>query len=156
MVKELNFCHNKINRSWHPVNLFHVDLSFKVYRNKKFSQYCGEKTKIEKSKESVEKDINSILQLLGKIVNNKSQNIKRGEQEHESIKEFIVKIRNEIDKHLTHLEKKICNEADTILNEEKSKATDLIAEIEEKQKNLKKMQDQLHTVIPHASNSNHF
>ncbi|VDI41218.1 Hypothetical predicted protein [Mytilus galloprovincialis] len=33
----------------------------------------------------------------------------------------------------------------------KSKATDLIAEIEGKQKNLKKMQDQLHTVIPHAS-----
>ncbi|CAG2201147.1 unnamed protein product [Mytilus edulis] len=33
----------------------------------------------------------------------------------------------------------------------KSKATDLITEIEEKQKNLKKMQDQLHTVIPHAS-----
>ncbi|XP_076108481.1 uncharacterized protein LOC143076539 [Mytilus galloprovincialis] len=110
-----------------------------------------EKTKIEKSKESVEKEINSILQLLGKIVNDKSQNIKRGEQEYESIKEFIVKIRNEIDKHLTHLEKKICNEADTILNEEKSKATDLIAEIAEKQKNLKKMQDQLHTVIPHIS-----
>ncbi|XP_076108490.1 uncharacterized protein LOC143076548 isoform X2 [Mytilus galloprovincialis] len=110
-----------------------------------------EKTKIEKSKESVEKEINSILQLLVKIVNNKSQNIKRGEQEYKSIKKFIVKIRNEIDKHLTHLEKKICNEADTILNEEKSKATDLIAEIGEKQKNLKKMQDQLHTVIPHAS-----
>ncbi|XP_071178687.1 uncharacterized protein [Mytilus edulis] len=110
-----------------------------------------EKTKIEKSKESVEKDINSVLQLLGKIVNNKSQNIKRGEQEYKSIKKFIVKIRNEIDKHLTHLEKKICNEADTILNEEKSKATDLIAEIGEKQKNLKKMQDQLHSVIPHAS-----
>ncbi|VDI37425.1 Hypothetical predicted protein [Mytilus galloprovincialis] len=110
-----------------------------------------EKTKIEKSKESVEKEINSILQLLGKIVNDKSQNFKRGEQEYESIKEFIVKIRNEIDKHLTHLEKKICNEADTILNKEKSKATDLITEIEEKQKNLKKMQDQLHTVIPHAS-----
>ncbi|XP_076108478.1 uncharacterized protein LOC143076538 [Mytilus galloprovincialis] len=110
-----------------------------------------EKTKIEKSKESVEKDINSILQLLGKIVNNKSQNIEKGEQEYKSIKEFIVKIRNEIDKHLTHLEKKICNEADTILNEEKSKATDLIAAIAEKQKNLKKMQDQLHTVIPHAS-----
>ncbi|CAG2254801.1 unnamed protein product [Mytilus edulis] len=110
-----------------------------------------EKTKIEKSKESVEKEINSILQLLGKIENNKSQNIKRGEQEYESIKEFIVKIRNEIDKHLTHLEKKICSEADTILNEEKSKATDLITEIEEKQKNLKKMQDQLHSVIPHAS-----
>ncbi|XP_071178776.1 repetitive organellar protein-like [Mytilus edulis] len=109
-----------------------------------------EKTKIKKSKESVEKEINSILQLLGKIVNDKSQNIKR-EQEYESIKEFIVKIRNEIDKHLTHLEKKICNEADTILNEEKSKATDLITEIEEKQKNLEKMQDQLHSVIPHAS-----
>ncbi|XP_063426151.1 uncharacterized protein LOC134709956 [Mytilus trossulus] len=110
-----------------------------------------EKTKIEKSKESVEKEINSILQILGKIVNNKSQNIKRGEQEYESIKEFIVKIRNEIDEHLTHLEKKIYQEADTILNQEKSKATDLIAEIEEKQKILKKMQDQLHIVIPHTS-----
>ncbi|CAG2227073.1 unnamed protein product [Mytilus edulis] len=108
-------------------------------------------TKIEKKKESVEKDVNSILHILDKIVNNKSQNIKRGEQEYKSIKEFIVKIRNEIDKHLTHLEKKICSEADTILNEEKSKATDLITEIEEKQKNLKKMQDQLHSVIPHAS-----
>ncbi|XP_076108491.1 uncharacterized protein LOC143076549 [Mytilus galloprovincialis] len=110
-----------------------------------------EKTKIEKSKESVEKEINSVLQLLGKVVNNKSQNIKRGEQEYESIKEFIVKIRSEIDKHLTHLEKKIYQQADTILNQEKSKATDLIAEIEGKQKNLRKMQDQLHTVIPHAS-----
>ncbi|XP_063426152.1 uncharacterized protein LOC134709957 [Mytilus trossulus] len=110
-----------------------------------------EKTKIEKSKESVEKEINSILQLLGKIVNNKSQNIKRGEQEFDRIKEFIVKIRKEIDEHLTHLEKKIYQEADTILNQEKSKATDLIAEIEEKQKNLKKIQDQLHTVMPHAS-----
>ncbi|XP_063396737.1 uncharacterized protein LOC134681179 [Mytilus trossulus] len=110
-----------------------------------------EKTKIEKSKESVEKEINSILQLLGKIVNNKSQNIKRGEQEYKSIKEFIVKIRSEIDKHLTHLEMKIYQEADTILNQERSKATDLITEIEGKQKNLKKMQDQLHTVIPHAS-----
>ncbi|XP_076082431.1 uncharacterized protein LOC143053524 [Mytilus galloprovincialis] len=108
-------------------------------------------TKIEKKKESVEKDVNSILHILDKIVNNKSQNIKRGEQEHKSIKEFIVKIRNEIDEHLTHLEKKIYQEADTILNQEKSKATDLIAEIEGKQKNLKKMQDQLHTVIPHAS-----
>ncbi|XP_071151296.1 E3 ubiquitin-protein ligase TRIM71-like [Mytilus edulis] len=108
-------------------------------------------TKIEKKKKSVEKDVNSILHILDKIVNNKSQNIKRGEQEHKSIKEFIVKIRNEIDEHLTHLEKKIYQEADTILNQEKSKATDLIAEIEGKQKNLKKMQDQLHTVIPHAS-----
>ncbi|XP_076108193.1 uncharacterized protein LOC143076352 [Mytilus galloprovincialis] len=110
-----------------------------------------EKTKIEKSKESVEKEINSILQLLGKIVNDKSQNIKRGEQEYDSIKEFIMKIRNEIDKHLTHLEKKIYQQADTILDQEKSKATDLITEIEEKQKILKKMQDQLHTVIPHIS-----
>ncbi|XP_071177803.1 E3 ubiquitin-protein ligase TRIM39-like [Mytilus edulis] len=91
-----------------------------------------EKTKIEKSKESVEKDINSILQLLDEIVNNKSQNIKRGEEEYESIKKLIVKIRNEIDKHLTHLEKRICKEADTILNEQKSKAKDLIAEIGEK------------------------
>ncbi|XP_076095554.1 uncharacterized protein LOC143066544 [Mytilus galloprovincialis] len=110
-----------------------------------------EKTKIEKSKESVEKDINSILHLLGKIVNNKSQNIKRGEEEYVSLKDFIVKIRNEIDEHLTHLEKKIYQEAETILNQEKSKAADLIAEIEAKQKNLKKMQNQLHTVIPHTS-----
>ncbi|CAC5384117.1 unnamed protein product [Mytilus coruscus] len=92
-----------------------------------------EKTKVEKSKESVEKDINSMLHLLDKMVNNKSQNIKR-EQEYESIKEFFVKIRNEIDKHLTHLEKKICNEADTILNQEKSKATDLIAKLKENRK----------------------
>ncbi|XP_063436458.1 uncharacterized protein LOC134717888 [Mytilus trossulus] len=108
------------------------------------------KTKIEKQKESVEKDINTILHLLGNIVYNKSQNIKR-EEEYVSIKEFIVKIRNEIDKHLTHLEKKIYQEADTILNQEKSKTTDLITEIEGKQKNLKKMQDQFHTVIPYAS-----
>ncbi|XP_063409365.1 uncharacterized protein LOC134692477 [Mytilus trossulus] len=109
-----------------------------------------EKTKIEKKKESVEKDIKSILHLLGKIVYSKSQNIKR-EEEYISIKEFIVKIRNAIDKHLTNLEKKIYQEADTILNQEKSKAADLITEIEGNQKNLKKMLDQLHTVIPHAS-----
>ncbi|XP_063397239.1 uncharacterized protein LOC134681528 [Mytilus trossulus] len=110
-----------------------------------------EKTKIEKSKEFVEKEINSILHLLGKIVNEKSQNIKAGEEEYKSIKEFIVKLRSEIDKHLTHLENKIYQEAETILNQEKSKATDLRSEIEEKQKNLETMQDQLHTVLPRTS-----
>ncbi|XP_063447134.1 uncharacterized protein LOC134726654 [Mytilus trossulus] len=65
------------------------------------------------------------------------QQFNLGEQEYQSIKEFIVKLRNEIDKHLTHLEKKICGEADTILNQEKSKARDLIAEIGRKTEKLK-------------------
>ncbi|CAC5401551.1 unnamed protein product [Mytilus coruscus] len=45
-----------------------------------------EETKIEKSKESVEKDINSILHLLDKIEDNISTNIKTGEQQCEDIK----------------------------------------------------------------------
>ncbi|CAG2237788.1 unnamed protein product [Mytilus edulis] len=93
-----------------------------------------EKTKIEKSKDSVEKDIKSLLHLLDTMH-----------------KRLHNEISNEIDKHLTHLEKKICEEADTILNQEKSKARSLVAEIEGKQKILKEMQNQLHTVIPHTS-----
>ncbi|CAG2192819.1 unnamed protein product [Mytilus edulis] len=110
-----------------------------------------EKTKIEKSTQSVQKQIDSIKHFLDKLINNKSKNIKRCEKENDNIKELIFKIRKDINKHLTHLEKKLCNEADTIWNQEKSKAKDLITEIEGKQKNFKEMQDHLHTVIPHTS-----
>ncbi|XP_076089593.1 uncharacterized protein LOC143059889 [Mytilus galloprovincialis] len=110
-----------------------------------------EKTKIEKSTQSVQKQIDSIKHFLDKLINNKSKNIKRCEKENDNIKELIFKIRKDINEHLTHLEKKLCNEADTIWNQEKSKAKDLITEIEGKQKNFKEMQDHLHTVIPHTS-----
>ncbi|XP_052103750.1 uncharacterized protein LOC127737244 [Mytilus californianus] len=110
-----------------------------------------EKTKIEKSTQSVQKQIDSIKHFLDKLINNKSKNIKRCEQENDNIKELILKICKDINKHLTHLEKKLCNEADTIWNQEKSKAKDLITEIEGKQKNLKEMQDHLQTVIPYTS-----
>ncbi|CAC5393763.1 unnamed protein product [Mytilus coruscus] len=96
-----------------------------------------EKSKIEKSKETVETDINYILNLLEKIINNKSKNIKTAENQCVSIKKSIGEIRQEINKHLDHLEKKLCQEADTIWNQEKSKATDFITEIEGKTKNLK-------------------
>ncbi|CAG2232056.1 unnamed protein product [Mytilus edulis] len=98
-----------------------------------------EKTKIDETKESVEKDINSILHLLDKMVNNKSTNIKTGEQQCEDIKKSIHKIREKMNKHLDHLEKKLCQEVDIIWNQEKSNATDLITEIKEKKKTLKKV-----------------
>ncbi|VDI49949.1 Hypothetical predicted protein [Mytilus galloprovincialis] len=110
-----------------------------------------EKTKIDQSKQSLEKQINSINHFLEKLVTNKSKNIAKGEREYESIQDFIANIRKEINSHLSHLEKKLCNEAETVLKEEKSKAMDLITEIEGKQKILKKMQDHLHIVIPHTS-----
>ncbi|CAG2226944.1 unnamed protein product [Mytilus edulis] len=110
-----------------------------------------EKTNTDQSKQSLEKQINSINHFLEKLVTNKSKNIARGEREYESIQDFVVKIRKEINSHLTRLEKKLCNEAETILNQVKSEATDFITEIKGKQKNLKKMQEHLHTVIPHTS-----
>ncbi|XP_052103752.1 uncharacterized protein LOC127737247 [Mytilus californianus] len=106
-----------------------------------------EKIKIEKSTQSVQKQIGSIKHCLDKLINNKSKNIKRCEQEHDNIKELILKIRKDINKHLTHLEKKLCNEADTISNQEKLKARDLITEIEGQQTKLKEMQEHLHSVI---------
>ncbi|XP_052091106.1 protein wech-like [Mytilus californianus] len=110
-----------------------------------------DQTKIEKSKKSVEKDITSILQLLDKMANNKSENIQRGEQQYQIIKESISKIRKEINKHLDQLEKKIYKEADTIWGLEKSKLTGFIVEIEEKRKSLKEMQEDLHAVKVHTS-----
>ncbi|CAC5385515.1 TRIM2_3 [Mytilus coruscus] len=110
-----------------------------------------EKTKIEKSKESLDKDINSILHLLDKMVNNKSANIKTGEQQRETIKKSIVKIRNEINKHLDQLEKKLQQEADNLWDQEKAKAIEFITEIEGKKNNLQKMQDHLHSVATHSS-----
>ncbi|XP_076088178.1 uncharacterized protein LOC143058586 [Mytilus galloprovincialis] len=110
-----------------------------------------EKTKIEKSKESVGKDINSILQFLDKMVNNKSENIQRGEKQYQSIKESIREFKMEINKHLDKLEKKLCKEADTIWGQEKSKLTDFIKEIEEQKKRLNEMQDELRTVQEHTS-----
>ncbi|CAG2221634.1 unnamed protein product [Mytilus edulis] len=108
-------------------------------------------TKIEKSTKKIDNDINSTLQILNEIMSNKSGNIKRGEEQVDSIKETIGKYRKKINKHLDDLEKKLCQETDTILNQEKSKASDLKTEIDGKQKNLKKMQEHLHTVIPHTS-----
>ncbi|VDI56997.1 Hypothetical predicted protein [Mytilus galloprovincialis] len=110
-----------------------------------------DKTKIENSKESVETNINSILNLLGTLINNKSKNIKRGENQCVSIKQSIKGIRQEINKHLDHLEKKLCQETDTIWNHEKSKATDFISEIEGEKKNLKEIKEQLQTVTSQAS-----
>ncbi|CAG2193201.1 unnamed protein product [Mytilus edulis] len=110
-----------------------------------------EKTKIEKSKESVEKDINSITYFLDKLINNKSGNLKRGEQQYESIKQSVSKIRNEINTHLDHLEEQLFKETDTIWNLEKSKLTSLIHEIEDKQKILKEMKDDLKTVTENTS-----
>ncbi|CAG2184727.1 TRIM56 [Mytilus edulis] len=110
-----------------------------------------EKTNTDQSKQSLEKQINSINHFLEKLVTNKSKNITRGEREYESIQDFVVKIRKEMNSHLTRLEKKLCNEAETILNQVKSEASDFITDIKGKQKNLKKMQVQLHAVLPHAS-----
>ncbi|XP_071153893.1 uncharacterized protein MAL8P1.12-like [Mytilus edulis] len=110
-----------------------------------------EKTKIEKSKESVEKDINSITYFLDKLINNKSGNLKRGEQQYESIKQSVSKIRNEINTHLDHLEEQLFKETDTVWNLEKSKLTSLIHEIEDKQKILKEMKDDLKTVTENTS-----
>ncbi|CAC5401139.1 unnamed protein product [Mytilus coruscus] len=110
-----------------------------------------EKTKIEETKESVDKDTNSILHLLDKMVNNKSTNIKKEEQKCEHIKKSIVKIRNQMNKHLDHLEKKLCQEVDIIWNQEKSNATDLITEIKEKKKMLKKVHNNLPTVTTQSS-----
>ncbi|VDI00232.1 Hypothetical predicted protein [Mytilus galloprovincialis] len=110
-----------------------------------------EKTKIDKSKESVEKDISSITHFLDKLVNSKSENINRGEKQYESIKNSVSKIRNEINKHLDNLEEKLCKEADTVWSQEKSKLTSFITEIEDKTKQLKEMQDDLKTVTKHTS-----
>ncbi|CAC5408965.1 unnamed protein product [Mytilus coruscus] len=51
-----------------------------------------EKTKIEKSTQSVQKQIDSIKYFLDKLINNKSKNIKRSEQENDNIKELIHEI----------------------------------------------------------------
>ncbi|XP_052092354.1 uncharacterized protein LOC127728771 [Mytilus californianus] len=85
------------------------------------------------------------------MVNSKSENIKRGEQQYESIKQSMSKIRNGINKHLDNLEEKLCKEADTVWSKEKLKLTGLITEIEEKMKKLQEMQDDLKTVTEHTS-----
>ncbi|XP_052068096.1 uncharacterized protein LOC127707542 [Mytilus californianus] len=110
-----------------------------------------EKTKIEKSKESIETDINSILNLLVTLINNKSKNIETGENQCLSIKKSIKGIRQEINKHLDHLEKKLSQEIDTIWNQEKSKATDFTSEIEGKKEHLKEMKRNLQTVTSNTT-----
>ncbi|VDI18801.1 Hypothetical predicted protein [Mytilus galloprovincialis] len=103
-----------------------------------------EKTKTEKSKESLDKDINSVIRILNKIVNNKSENIKRGVQQCDSIKGRIAEFKKKINKHLDHLEQKLYHQIDTILDEEKPKASNLITEIDEKKRQLIEVRDQLH------------
>ncbi|XP_076089879.1 uncharacterized protein LOC143061570 [Mytilus galloprovincialis] len=110
-----------------------------------------EKTKIEKSKESVEKDINSILHLLDKMVNNKSTNIKTGEQQCEGIKKSIHKIREKINKHLDHLEKKLCQETGNLWDQETLSARDFISEVKGKKTNLKEMKEYLYAVTTNTS-----
>ncbi|XP_071121365.1 uncharacterized protein [Mytilus edulis] len=110
-----------------------------------------ETTTIEISKGTVEGDINSILLFLDQLVNNKSKNIRAGEHQYIGIKKSVGEIRREINKHLDHMEKKLCQEADTIWNQEKSKTTGFIFEIEEQKKNLKKMKEHLQTVTAHTS-----
>ncbi|CAG2189114.1 unnamed protein product [Mytilus edulis] len=70
--------------------------------------------------------------------NEKTSNIKKGDQQCENIKEPISKFREEINKHLDHLEKKLYKEAVTVWGQEKSKLTDFVSEIEEKRRNFRK------------------
>ncbi|XP_063420867.1 uncharacterized protein LOC134706088 [Mytilus trossulus] len=110
-----------------------------------------EKTKTEKWQESVEKGIISITNFLDEMVNNKSENIRRGEKQSESIKKSVSQIRNEINKYLDNLEEKLCKEVHTVWGQEKSKLTRLITEIEEKTIKLRKMQDDLKKVTERTS-----
>ncbi|CAC5388557.1 unnamed protein product [Mytilus coruscus] len=110
-----------------------------------------EKINIEQSKTSVEKDITYILLLLNKMANEKSRNIMKGEQQHKNIKESISKIREEINKHLDHLETKLYKEVDSVWRKEKSNLIGLISEIDEKKKNVKEIQGDLHTVTTQSS-----
>ncbi|VDI60374.1 Hypothetical predicted protein [Mytilus galloprovincialis] len=104
-----------------------------------------DETKIENSKESVDKEITSILRFFNKMANEKSRNITKGEDQYESITESIRNTRREINRHLEQLEKTLCKEADTIWDREKSELKGFIGEIEEKKKEVKKMQVDLHT-----------
>ncbi|XP_071161438.1 putative leucine-rich repeat-containing protein DDB_G0290503 [Mytilus edulis] len=115
-----------------------------------------EKTKIEKLKESLDTDIRSTLDILNKMVKNKSGNIKREEQQYESIKETIAIFREKINNHLDHLEDKLCHEIDTILNQEKSKMSNLTTEIEEKKGKLNNIKDQLNAVTTKSSKLHSF
>ncbi|XP_071131837.1 uncharacterized protein [Mytilus edulis] len=110
-----------------------------------------EQTKMEKSKESLYKDINSILRILNRIITNISGNIKSGEQQRDSIKSMIEEYRKKIDKHLDKLQKKLCQETDTMLNKETSNASDLINEIEEEKEKLDGMKEYLQTVTTYRS-----
>ncbi|CAG2244079.1 unnamed protein product [Mytilus edulis] len=65
------------------------------------------------------------------------------------IKKSVKVIRKEINKHLDHLEKKLCDETDTIWKQEKSKAADFIYEINGKLENLKEMKETVHTITEH-------
>ncbi|XP_063446950.1 uncharacterized protein LOC134726474 [Mytilus trossulus] len=104
-----------------------------------------EKTKIEKSKESVDKNIDSILLFLNKMAIEKSSNITKGDQQCERIKESIGQIRKVINKHLDHLAQQLCKEADTVWGQEKSILSGFISEIDEKKIKFKEMQDDLQT-----------
>ncbi|XP_063416023.1 tripartite motif-containing protein 2-like [Mytilus trossulus] len=117
----------------------------------KFLAAVVEKTKIEKSKESVEKEIYSILHVLDKMVNNKSINIQTGKQQCENIKKSFHKIREKINKHLYHLEKKLCQETDNLWDQETLTARDFITEIEKKKTNVQKLQEHLLSVTTQSS-----
>ncbi|VDI26720.1 Hypothetical predicted protein [Mytilus galloprovincialis] len=108
-------------------------------------------TKIEESTQSIERQIDSIKHFLEKLIEDKSINIRRGEQENKNIQKLIINIRKKINNHLINLEKKFCSEADAILNQENSKATDFMTEIKGKQRKLQEMKDHLHTVISNDS-----
>ncbi|XP_071133027.1 uncharacterized protein [Mytilus edulis] len=110
-----------------------------------------EKTKIEKSKVTVEKDIIHFLSILDQLVTSKSKNIKTGENHCIGVKKSINEIRKEINKHLDHLEEKLCQETDIIWNQERSKATDFISEIEGKRENLREMKEHLQTIAASTS-----
>ncbi|XP_063446554.1 E3 ubiquitin-protein ligase TRIM71-like [Mytilus trossulus] len=110
-----------------------------------------EKANIEQSKASIENDITSILLFLNKMGIEKSKNRMKAEQQHKNIKESIGKIRQEINKHLEHLEIELYKEADTKWSKEKLNLTELITEIEEKKKNLKDIQHDLQTVTEKSS-----
>ncbi|CAG2236383.1 unnamed protein product [Mytilus edulis] len=110
-----------------------------------------EKTTIENSKVTVEIDINYFLSILDQLVTSKLKNIKTGEDHCIGLQKSINETRKEINKHLDQLEEKLCQETEFIWNQERSKLSEFISEIQDKRENLKEVKKQLQTVTTNTS-----
>ncbi|CAC5400456.1 unnamed protein product [Mytilus coruscus] len=103
--------------------------------------------------DDISKDISALRKSAKELVEDRQKNKKRVQQTKELTQQKITKFRNDINKHLDQLEKKLSSDVDTMERELDEKASTDLSESETIEKDIEDIWEQINFLTKHGSES---